>query len=302
MSGLKQLRQRIVSVRSTQKMTQAMNLIATTRLRGARAAIEATRPYAKRLDGMLTQIHARYPTAAEGTPLFVGRGREQVYLLVVFTTNRGLCGGLNTGIVKVVKERIARLEEHGREARLLCVGRKGRRLLEREHGSKIIGTIEQSHYKDVGFEMAVPIAKRILSAFEAHEFDVCCQYYPRFHSILHQVPKAQQLIPARFSVTTSASDTASYRAHGKPMHEYEPDVPGVLDRLLPHYVTAQVYRAMMECSASEEGARIAATDRASRNAGELIQKLSLSYNRQRQAAITREIIEIIAGVETLTTR
>lgn len=281
-------------------MAQAMNLIATTRLRNARAAIEATRPYAKCFDGMLTHIYARHPMAAESIPMFGGNGREDTHLLVVFTSDRGLCGGLNIGVAKMVKERLERLEQHGRRGKILCVGRKGRRLLEREHGSKIIATIEQADYRDIEFPAAQPIAKRILDGFNAGEFDICCQYYPRFRSILLQSPKAQQLVPARFSVTTSAADAAIYRSRGVPIHDYEPDIEGVLNKLLPHYVTAQVYRALMECSASEEGARIAATDRATRNAGELIRKLSLSYNRQRQASITREIIEIIAGVETLT--
>jgi F-type H+-transporting ATPase subunit gamma len=170
--------------------------------------------------------------------------------------------------------------------------------LEREHGSKIVATIEQGDYRDAGFEVALPIAKKILGMYEAGEFDVCCQYYPRFRSILLQTPKAQQLIPARYAVLTTAAMERSNRNHGMTLHEYEADEVGVLSKLLPHHVTAQVYRALKECAASEEGARIAATDRASRNAGELIAKLSLSYNRQRQAAITREIIEIIAGVES----
>lgn len=297
MPSLKELRQRITTVRSTQKMTRAMNLIATTRLRSARAAIEATRPYAKSLDGMMAQICARTPAVAEQLPLFAGSGREQVHLLVVFTTDRGLCGGLNTGVVKMVKQRIARLDQHGQTARLLCIGRKGRRLLEREHGDKIVETMEHGHYHKVGFEHAQLIAEKILALFAAGTFDVCCQHYARFRSILHQPPKAQQLVPMRFAVMTTAAELAGYRLHGMPMATYEPDEAEVLRQLLPHQVTTQIYRALLECAASEEGARIAATDRATRNAGELIRTLSLAYNRQRQAAITREITEIVAGVE-----
>lgn len=297
MAGLKQLRQRIATVRATQKLTRAMHLVANQRLRGARAAIEATRPYAQRLDEMMAQICARAPAVANQLPLFSGTGQERVHLLVVFTTDRGLCGSLNTGVVKMVKQRIARLEEHGKEARILCIGRKGRKLLEREHGDKIVATLEHGHYHKVGLEHAVAIAGRILALFEAGEFDVCCQWYARFRSILHQPPKSQQLIPMRYAVTTTAEEAKGYRLRGIPVAIYEPDEGEVLGRLLPHHVTAQVFRALLECSASEEGARVAATDRATRNAGELIRKLSLSYNRRRQAAITREITEIVAGVE-----
>jgi F-type H+-transporting ATPase subunit gamma len=297
MPGLKQLRQRITTVRSTQKMTRAMHLVATTRLRGARAAIEATRPYAKGLDELMAQICARAPAIAERVPLLAGRGRENVHLLVAFTTDRGLCGGLNVGVVKLVKQRIARLEANGQQARLLCIGRKGRRLLEREHGKRIVATIEHGHFHRIGFQHAVPIADRILAMFAAGEFDVCCQIYARFRSILHQPPQSQQLIPTRYAVTTTAAEADGYRLKGMPAPFYEPDEAAVLERLLPHHVTTQVYRALLECAASEEGARVAATDRATRNAGELIRKLSITYNRQRQAAITREITEIVAGVE-----
>lgn len=297
MPGLKQLRQRIATVRSTQKMTRAMHLVATTRLRGARAAIEATRPYAKGLDDLMGQICAHAPAIAERVPLLVGRGKESVHLLAVFTTDRGLCGGLNVGVVKLTRQRIERLEAHGQQVRLLCIGRKGRKLLEREHGKKIVATIEHGHFHKVGFQDAAPIAERILAMFAAGEFDVCCQIYARFRSILHQPPKSQQLIPTRYAVTTSAAEADSYRLKGMPAPFYEPDEAAVLGRLLPHHVTTQIYRALLECAASEEGARVAATDRATRNAGELIRKLSIAYNRQRQAAITREITEIVAGVE-----
>lgn len=296
MPGLKKLRQRIASIRNTQKMTRAMHLVATTRLRGARASIEATRPYAQRIDHVMAAIHAHAPAMAERLPLFGGTGAERVHLIVVFTTDRGLCGGLNTGVVRLVKQRIARLEAHGREARILCIGRKGRRLLQHDHGRLIVGTIEQSQYRDVDFEHALPISERIMELFQDGAFDVCCQCYPRFRSILHQVPKMQQLIPLRYSVMTTPAEERAARHNGHAIAIYEPDEDYVLERLLRRQVRAQVYRALLECQASEEGARVAATDRATRNAGELLAKLSLAYNRQRQAIITREIIEIVAGM------
>lgn len=298
MPGLQQLRQRITTVRSTQKMTRAMHLVSTQRLRTTRAAIEATRPYSKRLDDLLRQICQRMPAVAEQLPLIRGTGREDVHLLVVFTTDRGLCGAMNGNVVRMVKERIARLEQHGRTARLLCVGRKGRKLLEREHGARIIATLEHGAHHKIGFHHAVPIAERILEHYAEQAFDVCCQYYARFRTILHQPPKAQQLIPTRFSSLYSEGvEQAAVARGGVAVPIYEPGEREALTRLLPHHITAQIYRALLENAASEEGARVAATDRATRNAGELIRKLSLAYNRQRQSAITREIIEIVSGVE-----
>lgn len=300
MESLKKLRQRIESVRTTQKMTRAMRLVATTRLRRTQAAIEAARPYTKRMDSLMRQIFLRMPAAADQLPLMSGTGRDTTHLFVVFTTDRGLCGGLNAAVVRSVKERITRLERHDRRALLLCVGRKGYKLLERDYRRCIVGMVElkSKSTSALSFEHAEPIAERILDLFQRGEFDVCCQCYARFRSILHQPAKAQQLIPVRYAVVSSADQAEAERARGgAAVTTYEPGEREVLSRLLTHHVAAQVYRALLESAASEEGARMAATDRATRNAGELIGKLTLIYNRERQARITREIIEIVAGME-----
>ncbi len=295
MASLKDLRVRIASVKSTQKITSAMKMVAAAKLRRAQEHVEAARPYAERMERMLGSL-AKAAAGQEGAPkLLAGSGREDVHLLVVGSADRGLCGGFNTGIVRKARRSAEKLLEDGKSVKILCVGRKGRDQLRRAYGDMIVDTIEDVAKPRVTFEAAENIGQRIAQMFEAGEFDVCTLFYARFKSAMTQIVTAQQLIP--FAVEQEESAAAETGA--KAVYEYEPDENEILAELLPRNLAVQLFKALLENNASEHGARMTAMDSATRNAGEMIDKLTLTYNRTRQAVITKELIEIISGAEAL---
>ena len=298
MPNLKDLRVRIASVKSTQKITSAMKMVAAAKLRRAQEAAEASRPYAERMERMLGSL-AVSAASRDGAPkMLAGTGKDEVHLIVVGTADRGLCGGFNSNIVREARRDIAALRHGGKTVKILCVGRKGRDQLRRDYGGSIIDTIEDVARPRLTFANAEAIAKRIEQMFEAGEFDVCTIYYARFKSAISQIVSSQQLIP----FASSAQEDAQAAAGGPAtlaVYEYEPAEEEILADLLPRNLAVQVYKALLENSASEHGARMSAMDNATRNAGEMIDKLTLTYNRTRQAVITKELIEIISGAEAL---
>ena len=302
MPSLKDLRVRIASVKSTQKITSAMKMVAAAKLRRAQEQAEAARPYAERMERMLASLAAA-SAGKEGAPeLLAGKGRDQVHLLVVATADRGLCGGFNSSIVREVRRRITALKGDGKTVKLLCVGRKGRDQLRRDFGGAIIDTIEDVARPSLRFDAADAIAKRVAQMFEAGEFDVCTIYYARFKSAISQIVTAQQLIPFAPTEENAGGDGAEAADTGGDslaVYEYEPTEEDILAALLPRNLAVQVFRALLENNASEHGARMTAMDNATRNAGDMIDNLTLTYNRTRQAVITSELIEIISGAEAL---
>ena len=295
MASLKDLRNRIASVKATQKITKAMQMVAAAKLRRAQEAALAARPYSQRMGLVLANLSAAMKGRDGASPLMAGTGKQDTHLLLVCTAERGLCGGFNSSIAKLAREHANGLLRDGKTVNILCVGKKGFDALKRIHGNRIIDTIDLRAVKHVGFGDARKIADRVLGMFEAGEFDVCTVFYSEFGSIMSQVPTAQQLIPA----DVATSEDAEPLDLGGAIYDYEPDETEILEELLPRNIGVQVLRALLENAASEQGARMSAMDNATRNAGEMIDKLSLSYNRQRQAQITRELIEIISGAEAL---
>jgi F-type H+-transporting ATPase subunit gamma len=296
MPSLKDLRLRIASVKSTQKITSAMKMVAAAKLRRAQEQVEAARPYAERMERMLGAL-ASATAAQQGAPkLMAGTGRSDVHLLVVGTADRGLCGGFNSSIVREARRVIESLSKDGKTVKILCVGRKGRDQLRRAYGDMIVGTIEDVARPRVTFETSEKIAVRIAEMFEAGEFDVCTLFYARFKSAMTQIVTKQQLIP--FAVEEVEGD-ADQAAGARAVYEFEPDEQEILAELLPRNLAVQVFKALLENNASEQGARMTAMDSATRNAGDMIGKLTQTYNRTRQAVITKELIEIISGAEAL---
>ncbi len=292
MPSLKDLRVRINSVKSTQKITSAMKMVAAAKLRRAQEQAEAARPYAERMERMLGSLAASM-AGQEGAPaLMAGTGNDAVQLVVVMTSDRGLCGGFNSTIVRGARRLIRDLQAAGKQVKVLCVGRKGRDQLRRDFGSLIIGTIEEIAKPRLTFDAADRVARRIAQMFEAGEFDVCTIIYNRFKSAMTQIVTAQQLIP--FAPAGAAAETGASASY-----EYEPDEGAILAELLPRNLSVQIYRALLENRASEEGARMTAMDSATRNAGDMINRLTINYNRSRQAYITKELIEIISGAEAM---
>jgi F-type H+-transporting ATPase subunit gamma len=295
MPSLKSLRVRINSVKSTQKITKAMKMVAASKLRRAQEAAEAARPYAERMASIMASLSAAQTGSDTAPKLMIGTGKDQVHLLIVATAERGLCGAFNSSIVKLARRKIEELTAAGKTVKILCVGKKGRDQLRRDHASKIVDTVDLSKAKRVGFSEAQEIADRALAMFEAGEFDVAHVFYNNFKSVISQVPTAQQIIPAMV-----AGDAANAGPDLKgAIYEFEPDEETILDQLLPRNLSMQIYRALLENAASEQGARMSAMDNATRNAGEMIKKLTTVYNRSRQAQITKELIEIISGAEAV---
>jgi F-type H+-transporting ATPase subunit gamma len=292
MPSLKDLRNRIASVKATQKITKAMQMVAAAKLRRAQEAALAARPYAERMQAMLAGLAAGMEGAAGAPALLAGNGRDDVHLLVVCTAERGLCGSFNSSIARLAREHANRLIAQGKTVKFLCVGRKGADALKRDFGPRILRTIEMRGVRSVGFAQADQVGKLLLELYEAGEFDVATLFYAQFKSVIQQVPTAQRLIPADVSA-------APPRAEGGAIYEYEPDEEEILAELLPRNISVQVFRALLENAASEQGARMSAMDNATRNAGEMISKLTITYNRSRQAQITKELIEIISGAEAL---
>ena len=295
MPSLKELRNRISSVRATQKITSAMKMVAAAKLRRAQEAAEAARPYAERMERMLGSLGGSMAGSAGAPKLLSGSGDDRVHLVVVATADRGLCGGFNGGIVRRARELIDELEGAGKTVRILCVGRKGRDQLRRLHGTKIVDVIEGVGRRSVEFAEADEIAERVRTMFDEGEFDICTMVYARFKSAISNEVTAQQLVPAPLPERDEGADAGGPSA----VYIYEPDEEAILEDLLPRNVSVQVYRALLENAASEHGARMAAMDNATRNAGDMIARLTLQYNRTRQAMITKELIEIISGAEAV---
>jgi len=290
MPSLKDLRNRIASVKATQKITKAMQMVAAAKLRRAQAAAEAARPYAERMETVLANLGAGV-SGSSAPRLIAGTGQDKVHLLVVCTAERGLCGAFNSSIARLARDKALALKAEGKTVKIICVGKKGYDLLRRQFEKDIIELIDLRGFKQVGYVNAEAIAQNILARFANGEFDVATLFFSKFKSVIAQIPTAQRIIPAEIPATTAASTQAVY--------DYEPDEGEILETLLPRNLTVQVLRAILENAASEQGARMSAMDSATRNAGEMIKKQTQLYNRSRQAMITKELIEIISGAEAL---
>ena len=289
MASLKDMRVRIAATKATQKITKAMQMVAASKLRRAQAAAEAARPYAESMEKVLGNIAVTVADPAAAPKLLGGTGSDRVHLLVVCTAERGLCGPFNSSIVRLARERANVLMGQGKQVKFLCVGRKGFDQLKRLYEKQIIETVELRGVRAIGFEHAEQIGEKVIELFEQGAFDVCTLFFSRFRSVILQIPTALQIIPPVFPEKTEAG--AAY--------EFEPDELEILAELLPRNIAVQVFRALLENAASEQGARMTAMDNATRNAGEMIRKQTLTYNRTRQAMITKELIEIISGAEAL---
>ena len=292
MASLKDLRNRIAATKATQKITRAMQMVAASKLRRAQAAAEAARPYATQMDKVLGNIAAAVGGLDTAPRLLRGSGGDNVRLLLVCTAERGLCGPFNTAIVRLARERAAVLTAEGKEVKFFCVGRKGYDQLRRLYGKQIIEMVDLRGARTLRFEHAQMIAEKVIARFEKHEFDVCTLFFSRFRSVIAQVPTAQQIIPPVF-------DASATGALGGATYEFEPEAEDILHDLLPRNVAVQIFRALLENSASFYGAQMSAMDNATRNAGDMIRRQTLFYNRTRQAMITKELIEIISGAEAL---
>ncbi|PZO54069.1 MAG: F0F1 ATP synthase subunit gamma [Alphaproteobacteria bacterium] len=292
MPSLKEFRNRIASVKSTQKITKAMQMVAAAKLKRSQSAAEAARPYADRMARVIANL-AGAVTGDSAPALLRGSGKDQVHLLVVMTSERGLCGGFNTQIVRAARERIDELLLAGKTVKILAVGKKGRDQLRRLHADKIVGYVDLSGHRNVGTDAAHAVSEALLEQFNAGAFDVATMFFSRFKSVISQVPTALQLIPARAPEGVTPPDLKGA------VYEYEPSEEAILEALLPQYLNGQILQALLENQAGFYGAQMSAMDNATRNAGDLIRKLTLRYNRQRQANITKELIEIISGAEAL---
>jgi len=292
MASLKDMRVRIASTKATQKITKAMQMVAASKLRRAQTAAEAARPYAEKMDAVIANI----ASAANGSPgapaLLAGTGKDQVHLLLVCTGERGLSGAFNSSIVRLARERAQALMAQGKEVKFFCVGRKGYEQLRRQFDKQIVEHMDLRAVRQLGFANAEGIAEKVIARFEAGEFDVCTLFYSRFQSVIAQIPTAQQIIPLEVEKSDS-------KAQASTAYEYEPEEDEILTRLLPRNLAVQVFRALLENNASFYGAQMSAMDNATRNAGEMIRKQTLIYNRTRQAMITKELIEIISGAEAV---
>ncbi|MFA7414445.1 MAG: F0F1 ATP synthase subunit gamma [Rhizobium sp.] len=292
MPSLKDLKNRIASVKATQKITKAMKMVAAAKLRRAQEAAEAARPYSQRMGAVLANIAQAVGSDDSAPRLMTGTGRDDVHLLIVCTAERGLCGGFNSQIARFARDHARKLLAAGKTVKIFCVGKKGYDSLRREFGANIVERTDLREVKRVAFENADVIGRKVISMFDKGEFDVATLFYSEFKSVISQVPTAQQLIPA-------AAPEAVATTGATAVYEYEPDAGAILSDLIPRNISVQIFRALLENVAGEMGAKMSAMDNATRNAGEMINKLTLSYNRQRQAQITKELIEIISGAEAL---
>ena len=291
MASLKDLKNRIATVKSTRKITKAMQMVAAAKLRRAQDAAESARPYAERFNAVLAQL--AQGVGDNGPRLLTGTGKDDVHLLVVMTSERGLAGGFNSNIVRLARTRIRELQGQGKTVKIITVGKKGRDQLRRDFRDLFVEHVDMTDVKRVGYDDAARIARGILDRFEDGEFDVCTIFYSEFESVISQKPVAQQIIPAEFDAPEEDEGAAST------VYEYEPSEEAILRDLLPRGVATQIFAALLENAAGEQGARMSAMDNATRNAGDMIERLTIEYNRSRQAAITTELIEIIAGAEAL---
>jgi F-type H+-transporting ATPase subunit gamma len=291
MASLKDMRVRIASTKATQKITKAMQMVAASKLRRAQSAAEAARPYAQKMDAVISNIAAAAASSPGAPALLGGTGNDQVHLFLVCTGERGLCGAFNSAIVRLARERALSLMNQGKEVKFFCVGRKGYEQLRRTFEKQIVEHVDLRSVRQLGFVNAEDIAKKVLTRFDAGEFDVCTLFYSSFKSVIAQVPTAQQIIPLVVEENAPSGTATAY--------EYEPEEDEILTRLLPRNLAVQIFRALLENNASFYGAQMSAMDNATRNAGEMIRKQTLIYNRTRQAQITKELIEIISGAEAV---
>ncbi|MEQ8654499.1 MAG: F0F1 ATP synthase subunit gamma [Kiloniellales bacterium] len=299
MPSLKDLRVRINSVKATRKITSAMKMVAAAKLRRAQEQAEAARPYAEHMESILRRLSASVADLPGMPKMLAGTGQSQSHLLIVATSDRGLCGGFNSSIVREARRNIVKLQGEGKDVKILCVGRKGRDQLRRDYRSLIIDTIEDVNRPRPSFDKAAAIAERVTQMFDAGEFDVCTLIYARFKSAISQIVTLQQLIPFHVEDEAGAEgESASDEAKGA-IYDYEPDEEAILTELLPRNLSVQLYKAVLENNASEQGARMSAMDNATRNAGDMIDRLTLTYNRTRQAIITKELIEIVSAKEAM---
>ncbi len=295
MASLKDMRTRIASVKATRKITKAMQMVAAAKLRRAQEAAQAARPYAQRMDQILANLNSRLASKEGMSPLLVGTGQEDTHLLIVMTAERGLCGGFNSNIARRARQDIRRLVQAGKTVKILAVGRKGFDNLRRDYGKLIIDRVDLKGVKQLGFVHAEEIADKVMAMFEAGEFDVATLYYSEFQNVITQKPTALQIIPAKLPEAATGTQPAKAEA----IYEYEPTEEEILGQLLKRNIATQIFRGVLENAAGEQGARMTAMDNATRNAGDMINKLTIKYNRQRQANITKELIEIISGAEAL---
>jgi F-type H+-transporting ATPase subunit gamma len=294
MASLKDLRNRIASVKATQKITKAMQMVAAAKLRRAQSAAEAARPYSQRMDSVMANIAAAIGDDTSNAPkLLAGTGSDQTHLLIIATAERGLCGGFNSSIARLGRDKARALLAGGKTVKILCVGKKGADVLRSEFSDIMLPVVDLREVKNVGYNNASDVAHQVLGMFDADDFDVATLFYSEFQSVISQIPTAQQIIPPNIPEVESDASSAST------FYDYEPDENEILADLLPNNVTVQIFRALLENAASEQGARMSAMDNATRNAGEMIDKLTQTFNRRRQAQITTELIEIIAGAEAL---
>ncbi|TVR08542.1 MAG: F0F1 ATP synthase subunit gamma [Salinarimonadaceae bacterium] len=294
MASLKDLRNRIASVKATQKITKAMQMVAAAKLRRAQLAAEAARPYATRMASVLANLAASVGGDADLPRMLTGTGDDKTHLLVVCTAERGLCGAFNSSIARLAREHANSLLAEGKTIKIICVGKKGHDILRRTFAKQIIEFVDLREFRNVGYEQADMVGRKVIERFAAGEFDVATLFYSRFRSVIAQIPTAQQLIPAQV-----AGEAGAEAGGGGAIYEYEPSQNAILDQLLPRNLTVQIFTGLLENAASEQGARMSAMDSATRNAGEMIKKQTLIYNRTRQAQITKELIEIISGAEAL---
>jgi len=291
MASLDDLKKRIASVKSTQKITKAMKMVAAAKLRRAQESAEKGRPYSEKMNNIILNLSSGISDKENAPKLLSGSGNDKVHLCVVMTSDRGLCGGFNSNIIKKAKSYFAKLVDEGKDLKIITVGSKGNDQLKRAYGDKIIVNISFKESKHANYFDAEKVGKMVIEKFEAEEFDVCTIFYNQFKNVITQIPQAQQIIPLNVENSEEEKSEDSY--------EFEPDEDEILSNLLPKNISTQIFKAMLENSASEQGSRMSAMDNATRNAGEMVDKLTIEYNRSRQAAITKELIEIISGAESL---
>ena len=291
MASLDDLKKRIASVKSTQKITKAMKMVAAAKLRRAQESAEKGRPYSEKMNNIILNLSSGISDKENAPKLLSGSGNDKVHLCVVMTSDRGLCGGFNSNIIKKAKSYFAKLSEEGKDLKIVTVGSKGNDQLKRAYGDKIIANMSFKESKNANYFDAEKVGKMVIEKFESEEFDVCTIFYNQFKNVITQIPQAQQIIPLNTENSEENKSEDSY--------EFEPDEDEILSNLLPKNISTQIFKAMLENSASEQGSRMSAMDKATRNAGEMVDKLTIEYNRSRQAAITKELIEIISGAESL---
>ena len=291
MASLDDLKKRIASVKSTQKITKAMKMVAAAKLKRAQDSAEKGRPYSEKMNNIILNLSEGISDKENAPKLLSGTGKDQIHLCVVMTSDRGLCGGFNSNIIKKAKSYFSRLSSEGKELKIITVGSKGNDQLKRVFGDKIIKNISFKNSKNANFFDAEKVSKIIIEKFQKEEFDICTIFFNQFKNVITQIPQAQQIIPLKTDINDKEKSEDNY--------EFEPDEDEILTNLLPKNISTQIFKAMLENSASEQGARMSAMDNATRNAGEMVDKLTIEYNRSRQAAITKELIEIISGAESL---